>query len=102
MGSEHARLLAVVDGLIAALEAAPSEADVEWSAADRQRWRDHFVALRGHIEQGTYVSSRSLDHWHLMRWLNYDGIGLGPLARKVANLQQLLRNTFADEKAERD
>jgi hypothetical protein len=83
-------VVASIDGLIDALSKPLSEADKHagWDERLRKGWRKHFICTRNEVLTGQW---RGMERYHLMRWLNFDGIGLGPLADRVAAFQQTLR-----------
>ena len=85
------RAAGLVDEIIGDLTSTVSEDDrVDgWNHDARARWLGHFVELHGRLRRG---EDTSRDAHHLMRWLNFDGIGVGPLAAKIRALQdELLR-----------
>jgi hypothetical protein len=83
-------LLASIDALIECLSAPLASADKRagWNERLQMSWRKHFIDLRERIAHGDWPRD---ERHHLMRWLNIDGIGLGPLAEQFASLQQQLR-----------
>jgi hypothetical protein len=83
-------LLASIDALIEALSAPLSRADKRagWDERLQKSWHKHFIDLRERIAHGEWPRD---ERYHLMRWLNFEGIGLGPLAEHFASLQQQLR-----------
>lgn len=54
----------------------------------RKRWHKHFIRAREEVLTGRW---RRDERYHLMRWLNFDGIGFGPLADRFAAFQRQLR-----------
>jgi hypothetical protein len=75
-------LLAAIDALIEALSAPLSRADKRagWDERLQKSWHKHFTDLRERIAHGEWPRD---ERHHLMRWLNFEGIGLGPLAETV-------------------
>jgi hypothetical protein len=82
-------LKALTTSIVVDLKAEPTQEDIRvgWTDSARSRWLEHFVDLRERLEAGQTTLG---DERHLMRWLNFDGIGVGALASKMRRLQQEL------------
>jgi hypothetical protein len=89
-GRTSSDLLASIDALIEALSVPLSRADKRagWDERLQKGWRKHFIDLRERVALGEWPRN---ERHHLMRWLNFDGVGLGPLADQFDSLQQQLR-----------
>jgi hypothetical protein len=81
----------LIDSIIRDLSGSLADEDRKsgWTDSVQRRWLEHFLELRTRLEQGR--GTRGDEH-HLMRWLNFDGIGVGPLASKMRALQSELRS----------
>ncbi|HYZ93814.1 MAG TPA: hypothetical protein VFA34_15690 [Actinomycetota bacterium] len=60
-----------------------------WDEDLRKEWRNHFIRVREQALAGEWAHD---ERYHLMRWLNFDGIGRGPLADRFAAFQRQLRD----------
>jgi hypothetical protein len=67
-----------------------------WNDELRDSWRRHFVELDARLARGEEPEG---DQYHLMRWLNNDGLGLGPLAETINGIQRELWELFASAEA---
>ena len=89
-------IAAAVRKLIEDLERPLSEEDRRdgWTDQGRIQWLRHFRALENRLLRHEPPQG---EQYHLMRWLNFDGIGLGPLADRCREVQRLLHDVYADE-----
>jgi hypothetical protein len=71
----------------------------KWSPVSQAEWRQHFEDLRARLGAGAEPQG---DQYHLMRWLNFDGIAAGELAEAANRIQRQLWDLFASDKARRD
>lgn len=91
-------VIADIDDLIAALRRPLSAQDREagWDDGTRAAWQAHFEGLHARLAGGEAPQD---EQYHLMRWLNFDGIGEGPLADRMGAIQRELWELFADDEA---
>jgi hypothetical protein len=91
-------VIGALQRLIADLSRPLSEEDRRegWTEALQRDWRQHFVELETRLRKGEAPEG---DQYHLMRWLNFDGLGLGPLADQIRPIQRQLWDLFASDEA---
>jgi len=90
--------LVVLDDLIAALGEPLAKEDRAggWNKRNRDRGLTYFRGLRQGLSADRVPEGAP---YHLARWLDHDGIGEGPLAERVYDLQDLLHKRFANRNA---
>ena len=88
--------VAAIDELIEQLKRPLSAADRAdyWDDADRVRWLCHFEELRERLVRGEAPTD---EQYHLARWLDFEGKGLGPLADQMSTVQRVLWDVFATD-----
>ena len=88
-----ATIVTLIEGVIERLDEPldPRDAAEGWTDDLRLRWRAHFVQLRATVAAGERPVD---DAHHLMRWLNFEGIRLGPLADQIRDLQEELMRAY--------
>jgi hypothetical protein len=87
---------AEIDEVIAAFQEPLTRQDRAggWNKDAQKRWLEYFRDLRETLRAGRSPGNAP---FHLVRWLDHDGIGDGPLVERVADFQELLYRRFADK-----
>jgi hypothetical protein len=70
-----------------------------WTEEKQRIWLQRFLRYRAFVAAGKAPEGAE---YHLMRWMDFDGIQLGPLAGKARAIQRRLWAVFADEAARAD
>jgi hypothetical protein len=93
--------IAAVEDMIEDLRQPLSAEDLTegWTEEKRRTWLRRFLRYRECVAAG---ESPEGAEYHLMRWMDFDGIQLGPLASKASAIQRRLWEAFADEAARAD